>query len=135
MTRKEERVQAFTLIFEKIFNSESSIDELIENACEADEIEVSTFAKMVAFTACEKQEEIDSLISEYSLNWKINRIPKVSLSILRLAICEMLYVDSVPVNVSINEAVELAKTFASTDDASYINGILGSIAKKIDGEK
>lgn len=132
MTRKEERIQAFTLIFEKIFNPESSIDELIENACEAEELKVSTFAKMVASTVYEKQEEIDSLISEFSVNWRIDRIPKVSLSIMRLAICEMLFVDSIPVSVSINEAVELAKTFATSDDSSYINGILGSVAKKIE---
>ena len=131
MTRKEERIQAFTLIFEKIFNPENSIDELIKNSCEAEEPEVSTFAKMIASTVYEKQEEIDSLISEFSVNWRIDRIPKVSLSIMRLAICEMLYVDSIPVSVSINEAVELAKTFATNDDASYINGILGSVAKKI----
>lgn len=133
MTRKEERIQAFTLIFEKIFNPESSIDELIENASEAEEIEVSTFAKMIASTVAEKQEEIDSLISEFSVNWRIERIPKVSLSIMRLAICEMLFVESIPISVSINEAVELAKTFATSDDASYINGILGSVAKKTEG--
>jgi len=132
MTRKEERIQAFTLIFEKIFNSESSIDQLIENAAEAEDIEVSTFAKMLADTVFEKQEQIDSLITEFSVNWRIDRIPKVSLSIMRLAICEMLYVDSIPVSVSINEAVELAKTFATSDDASYINGILGSVSRKLE---
>ncbi len=132
MTRKEERIQAFTLIFEKIFSPENSIEELINNAGEAEEIEVSTFAKMLAETAYERIDEIDTLISEFSVGWKIERIPKVSLSILRLAICEMLYVESIPVSVSINEAVELAKTFATSDDASYINGILGSISKRIE---
>ncbi len=133
MTRKEERIQAFTLIFERIFNSESTVEQLIENACEANEIEVSTFAKMVASTVFENQETIDSLIKEFLTNWKIERIPKVSLAIMRLAICEMLYVESIPVSVSINEAVELAKTFATSDDASYINGILGSVAREIEG--
>ncbi|MBO4339178.1 MAG: transcription antitermination factor NusB [Clostridiales bacterium] len=132
MTRKEERVQAFTLIFEKIFNPDSSIDELIANADEADDIQVSTFAKMLAQTVYENRDEIDTLISEFSVGWKIERIPKVSLAILRLALGEILFVDSIPVSVSINEAVELAKTFASGDDASYINGILGSIAKRIE---
>ena len=134
MTRKEERIQAFTLIFQAIFNPDSSVDELIENADEADNIQVSTFAKMLAETVIEKKDEIDSLISEYSVGWKIERIPKVSLAVLRLAICEMLFVESIPVSVSINEAVELAKTFASSDDASYINGILGSVAKRIENK-
>lgn len=132
MTRKEERTQAFTLIFEKIFNPENSIDDLIRNADEADEIEVSTFARMLAKTVYENVDEIDALISEFSVGWKIERIPKVSLSIMRLAICEMIYVDSIPISVSINEAVELAKTFSTSDDASYINGILGSVAKRIE---
>jgi len=132
MTRKEERIQAFTLVFEKIFNPDSSISELIDNADEADGIQVSTFARMLAEAVYSKKDEIDALISEYSVGWKIERIPKVSLAILRLAICEMLFVESVPVSVSINEAVELAKTFASNDDASYINGILGSVAKRIE---
>jgi N utilization substance protein B len=132
MTRKEERIQAFTLIFEKIFNPDTSIDDLILNADEADGIEVSTFAKMLSETVYEKKDEIDTLISEFSVGWKIERIPKVSLAVLRLAIGEILFVDSIPVSVSINEAVELAKTFATADDASYINGILGSIAKRIE---
>jgi N utilization substance protein B len=131
MTRKEERTQAFTLIFEKMFNTESSVDDIIANAVEAEEIEVSTFAKMLTSMVYENLEEIDSLISEFSVNWKIGRIPKVALAIMRLAICEMLFVDSIPVNVSINEAVELAKTFATKEDASYINGILGSVSKKL----
>ena len=52
------------------------------------------------------------------------------MAIMRLAVCEMLFGDDVPVGVAINEAVEIAKKYASADDASYINGVLGSIAKK-----
>lgn len=134
MTRKEERIQAFTLVFEKMFNTEISIENLIENAVEAGTVEVSTFSTMLANSVFDHLDEIDTYIEEYAVGWKKERIPKVSLSIMRLAICEMLYVESIPVSVSINEAVELAKTFASSDDASYINGILGSTAKKISNE-
>ena len=134
MTRKEERTVAFTLVFEKMFNTESSIEELVENAAEADSLEVSAFSKMLAATVFEHIDDIDSLIDEFAVGWKKERIPKVSLAVMRLAICEMLYVDSIPVSVSINEAVELAKTFATSDDAAYINGILGSAAKRINNE-
>ena len=59
----------------------------------------------------------------------MNRISRVSLVLLRLALCEMLYETDVPVSVSINEAVELAKQYAPEDDASFINGVLGSVAR------
>ena len=63
--------------------------------------------------------------------WKINRISKVSLALLRLAVYEMLYRDDVPVSVSINEAVELSKKYTVKDDTSFINGVLGAVAKSL----
>ena len=61
--------------------------------------------------------------------WTIERVSKVDLALLKLAIYEMKYADSVPDNVAINEAVELAKKYSSKDDASFINGILGAISR------
>ena len=130
MTRKEERELAFTLIFEKIFNEELTIQEIVENAVEARLIEENTFAFSVAQLTYENCEEIDRLINENSVGWRVERLPKVSLAILRLAICEILYVPSVPTGVSINEAVELAKKFATQEDASFINGILGKYVRE-----
>ncbi len=130
MTRKEERELAFTLIFEKIFNDETSIEEIIENAMDARLIEENTFAFSLAQLTYEHIEEIDSIINQNSVGWKIERLPKVSLAIMRLAICEILYVPSIPSGVSINEAVELAKKFASQEDASFINGILGKYVRE-----
>ena len=130
MTRKEERELAFTLIFEKIFNDELSIQEIVENAVEARLIEENTFAFSVAQLTYENCEEIDRLINENSVGWRVERLPKVSLAILRLALCEILYVPSVPTGVSINEAVELAKKFATQEDASFINGILGKYVRE-----
>ena len=74
----------------------------------------------------------DRKINTYSKGWKTNRLPKVNLAILRLAIYEIKYVDDVPASVAINEAVELAKKYSGEGDYSFINGILGSVAK---GEK
>lgn len=132
MTRKEERELAFTLIFEKIFNDELSVDEVIENAVEARLIEENTYAFSVAHLTYEHLEEIDKFITDNSIGWSLTRLPKVSLAIFRLAICEILYVPSVPNGVAINEAVELAKKFATKEDASFINGVLGKIVKEID---
>ena len=68
----------------------------------------------------------------YSKGWKTNRLPKVNLAILRLAIYEIKYVDDVPASVAINEAVELAKKYSGEGDYSFINGILGSVAKGVE---
>ena len=134
MTRKEERELAFTLIFEKIFNNELTIDEIVENAIEARLIEENAYAFSVAHLTYDNIEEIDRIITENSIGWTVIRLPKVTLAVLRLAICEILYVPSVPNGVAINEAVELAKKFASKEDASFINGILGKIVKEFDKE-
>ena len=68
--------------------------------------------------------------NENSVGWKVERLPKVSLAILRLALCEIMYIPSIPNGVSINEAVELAKKFSSNEDASFINGILGKYVRE-----
>ena len=85
--------------------------------------------------AFERLDAIDQVIQKYSIKWNINRLPKVTLAILRLAICEIDGMEDIPVSVTINEAVELAKKFASEDDASFINGLLGAyVHSKEQGE-
>ncbi len=130
MTRKEERELAFTLVFEKIFNNELSMDEIIDNAVEARLIEDNTFAFSLAQLTYEHVDELDNIINNNSVGWKVERLPKVSLAIMRLALCEILYVPSIPNGVSINEAVELAKKFSSNEDSSFINGVLGKYVRE-----
>lgn len=72
---------------------------------------------------------IDNKISELSVDWPISRIAKVDLAILRLALYEILYRDDIPNEVSINEAVELAKKYSTPDSGSFINGILGKVVR------
>ena len=72
---------------------------------------------------------IDSVISKYLKNWTINRISKTDLSLMRLAVYEMKYNDSVPVGATINEIVDLAKIYSGEKDPAYINGVLGSISR------
>ena len=87
------------------------------------------YCEKVYSLACNKKEEIDKAISDNSNKWKINRIPKTDLAILRLATIEILYMEEIPEAVSINEAVELSKVYCDDNAGSYINGILGSIGK------
>jgi N utilization substance protein B len=77
--------------------------------------------------------DIDALIAGASDHWKIGRIAKVDLAILRLAVCEMMYADDIPVAVAINEAVELAGTYGGDKSSEFVNGVLGRIARS-DGD-
>lgn len=77
----------------------------------------------------ENKERIDQTIENYSRGWKLSRISKVDLSILRLAIYEIVFREDIPLNVSINEAVELAKNYSGEESGAFINGILGKISK------
>ncbi len=132
MTRAQEREQAFILIFERAFNMDVDADDIIGYAVEARLLEPSVFSVSLFKQTYEKLSEIDAVIEKYAIGWKIDRLSKVTLSVLRLAICEILFVDSIPQGVSANEAVELAKKYATADDAAFINGILGSFIRSFD---
>ncbi|MBQ2792061.1 MAG: transcription antitermination protein NusB, partial [Oscillospiraceae bacterium] len=68
-------------------------------------------------------------VEKFSTKWKKNRLSRVSLSVLRLALYEMLYEESIPESVSINEAVELAKKFGGEEDSAFVNGLLGAVSR------
>lgn len=76
-----------------------------------------------------KKQEIDAIIETYAVGWKVNRISKVSLAVLRLSVYEILYVEDAPTGAVINEAVEIARRYEEEDKVSFINGILGSFAR------
>lgn len=135
MNRHEAREQSFILIFEKSFNSDITLDELIEYSQETGVLKEDKFTSALATVTLEHLEEIDEIIEKYSIGWSKQRISKVPLSILRIALAEMFFMDDVPVGVSINEAVELAKIYATEKDASFINGILGTAAKSVEAAK
>lgn len=79
--------------------------------------------------------ELDELISSTSENWTLDRMPVMDLIIMRIALYEMLHVEDVPISVSINEAVELAKFFGGDDESPrFVNGMLGNIARSIESE-
>ncbi len=129
MTRREAREEALILVFEKQFNSDS-LEDIIEIAKEVRDIEPDEYILDVFNGVYNNLEAIDEVISKYSQGWSINRITKIALAVLRLAIYEIKFVDSIPVSVSINEAVELAKKYSTKEDSAYINGILSSVSKE-----
>lgn len=128
MTRREAREQAFCILFEQAVSGEKT-DDILHNATEARDFIPDSFAEAVAFGAEENREKIDAAIRENIRGWSMDRLSKVTLAVLRLAVYEILFDDSIPTGVSINEAVELAKKFGGDEDAPYVNGVLASVAK------
>lgn len=130
MTRKMAREEAFILIFEKAFTGESTQD-ILELASEARDLVADDYIKTVFVGVYDNLEELDGIISSNAVGWKLERISKTSLSILRLALFEIKYMDDIPISVSINEAVEIAKKYATEQDGAFINGILSTVAKSL----
>ena len=130
MTRKMAREEAFILIFEKAFNN-NSVEEIFELAAEVRDLKPDDYINRVFVGVYDYLDELDDIISEYSVGWKINRISKTALSVMRLALYEIKYMDDIPYSVTVNEAVELCKKYATTEDASFVNGILSTVLKKL----
>ncbi len=133
VTRRKEREQAFFLVFALGFQDEIPA-ELAQTVAECQGEEIAPFALQLAEIVKTHQEKIDGFINKFSTTWKIERLSRVVAALLRLAIGEILFVENVPLSVSINEAVELAKQYGGDEDPAYLNGVLGSFAKEV-GEK
>lgn len=125
MNRSEMREQALVLLFEKEFFRDMPAGK-IEEIYSENVAPLSEYGKEAFENTLSHMDELDEIIAKYSTSRRINRIPKINLSILRLALYEMIYSDGVPAGVAVNEAVELAKKYSGKDDYSFINGILGS---------
>ena len=131
MSRRELREQIFKLLFRIEFNTLEEMPRqqklFFEDDCVADakdtEYISSKYQKIV-----DKLEIIDGMLNEKAENWDTDRMGKVDLTILRLAIYEINYDEDVPTGVAINEAVELAKKFGQDASAGFINGILAKFA-------
>ena len=80
----------------------------------------------------EKQEELDGYIAKYAVNWSVSRISKVARAIMHVAMYESLYVEDVPTDAAISEAVELTRKYEDEDVVSFVNGILGSFARELE---
>lgn len=132
MSRTDAREIAFCLLFERSYNistQPANYPQLFEDvALTPQDIEYIT-AVLGAYD--ENRAEIDAAIEQNSKNWKLSRIPRADLSILRLAICEMMYFKDVPVKVAINEAVNLSKAYCAEDSPSFINGVLDGCMKQL----
>ncbi len=128
MTRREARKEAFCLLFEQAVSGEA-VEVIIQAANEARDLAPDPFSEALAYGAEEHLPELDLLITENLKGWSLRRLSKVALSLLRMAVFELMYQRDTPVSVIINEAVELAKTYGGQGDSAYVNGVLGSVAR------
>ena len=128
MKRRECRELALELIFEGSFHGFSDPKLIYDTALEARGFEEDDYVKVLFFGVCNYLDDIDALISSCSKGWKIDRISRLVLSVLRLAVFEMKYCEEVPFNVAINEAIELTKEYDYEASPAFVNGILNAIA-------
>lgn len=130
MSRRKSREQAFIFLFESTFGLQN-MDEIMTNSELIREETVEPFTKELFEGTLDKQNLLDEYIEKNLNSWNKDRLSRTAISILRLAVFEMMFVDDIPLNVSINEAVELAKKYSTKQESAYINGVLASISKSI----
>lgn len=143
MNRRTIREAAFKLLFMSEFNNEEEMKEQMKiyyngagsdvkehlkdhEPCSEDVDIVNEKYQKVK----EELPKIDEIIESVAKGWKLSRMSKVDLSIIRLAVYEALFDDTIPVNVALNEAVELAKKFGGEDSGAFVNGVLAKIVKE-----
>ncbi len=130
MNRHQARENVFYLVFETEFQKDiDNPAELYEMAKEMGVVEQDEYIERVFFGIMNELENIDKKISENSKGWKLERISKVTIAVMRICVYEMLYCEDIPYNVSINEAVELAKKFDHDKSPSFVNGVVNMIAE------
>ncbi|MBR6917851.1 MAG: transcription antitermination factor NusB [Clostridia bacterium] len=130
MTRHEERVQIFTLLYEYTFYGDTDAGEFLSSRENDDAFDATPFVKTTFQNTVLKMDEIDAKIAEYAVGWKISRMSRVTRSVLRLASYELLYTD-VPPKAVINEALEISKEYDDEKAAPFVNGILNKLARGI----
>ena len=139
MSRKKARESVILLLYHWDMNSYSSeniattLDETVvgevigsETLNDDDNLYINSIIEGIQ----EKVESIDEAIEAETVGWKINRLPKVDLAVLRLGIFELLYRDDIPEAVTINECVDIAKHYSTENSGTFINGVLSTIMKK-----
>ncbi len=138
MKRHELREQIFRLLFRASFHSSEDMEE--QKALFAEDIPAEDTGAVIEEEAVkiitercsriqEKISEIDRILNENTEGWDTERMGKVELSVLRLAVYEILYDEDIPVSVAINEAVDIAKKYGQESSGAFVNAILGKVAK------
>ena len=132
LKRKEAREYVLSLLFETEFKTDDRIEEVFAISVENREIPTDDYIKRAYFGVYENQERIDGLLGAHANGWKTHRLSKLSRSIMRLAVYEMLFEEDIPYSVSINEAVELTKKYDDPKARAFVNGVLNSVKNELE---
>ncbi|MBQ8379593.1 MAG: transcription antitermination factor NusB [Clostridia bacterium] len=129
MSRKKARDNAFKCVYELEFGRDENLEKILNNCYEENDNkpDEKEYIKAVLKGVKENLEEIDGIILSKLKNWSLDRIAKIDLAILRLAVYEIKYMEDIPEKVSANEAVELAKTYGNNDSKSFVNGVIAKV--------
>lgn len=133
MNRHRQRESTFRIVFSMDINKSENTEEDLRIYLESLELTEEEDKDLIikrCLRLIENQESIDALIVQCTQNWEVDRIGKIELAILRVAVFEMLY-DEMPISVAINEAVELAKKYGEDHSSKFVNGVLGQVAKRL----
>lgn len=137
MSRKRSREVAMELLFQISINKDN-VSELMENFRENTDYDINEiemdYVERILNGVVDNIEAIDNTIEKHLLNWKLNRVSKINLAILRLCTYELLYENDIPDKVSINEALELAKKYSEDKSVPFLNGVLDKIVKSSEKE-
>ena len=131
MNRKTARENAFILLFEKAIKNDETSEEIFKHATEIRELECDDYVKRVFFGYTENASVIDKAVEDCFLGWRKERVSFVSQALVRLACYEMMFMEDIPVRVSINEAIELSKKYDDEKAYIFVNGVLNSVADKL----
>ena len=134
MNRKTARENAFILFFESVIKADETMEEIYTKATEVRGLECDDYVKKVYFGFYENQRILDETIEKCLVGWKKERVSYVSRAILRLASYEIMFMEDIPVKVSINEAIELSKRYDDEKAYVFVNGVLNAISELV-GEK
>ena len=142
MSRRLARESAIQFLYSTDFNKNENLDEMLKDFFDAEDENIDNklqdtlnsndmeFAEEIIRGTIDKLEHIDHLIQTNTTGWTKERIAKVDLAILRLALYEILYREDIPSSVAINEAIELAKKYSTEESGGFVNGVLGKIVRE-----
>ncbi|MBV1817392.1 transcription antitermination factor NusB [Anaerosalibacter bizertensis] len=133
MGRKLAREEAMKLLFQMEMNNDYS-DDIVELYIDENEFthDEEEYIRDAVETIKINLNDIDESIQKYIKGWKIHRLAKVDLSVLRIAVYELTYRKDIPMEVTINEAIEICKKYSTDESSKFINGVLGSFVRKKD---
>lgn len=130
MTRHEVRECAFLILFEMSFREDETAEEMYELAEEVQDLTVTDSVRQMVEGVLLHKDALDEIIAKYSTKRSISRLPRLNLTILRLALFEILYDETMPDNAAISEAIALAGEYTYQEDTAFINGVLGKYVRE-----